>query len=204
MLIATLVAVCVGCLLWRLHIVQDGAPFGLLQSGSTLHPYTYCASDARLDSIAYGCLTAVLFRRFAFKLKGNLACWAAIGVAGALLVLSLLIRDADFRETYRYSIQGIAMVVLFYGLFGTGAGLAIQILELPVLRKMGVLSYGAYLWHLEPVNAYYWWTGTKMMDAGTLAKVGMIFAGFAFTYAMAQLSFSATVPLRNLRARFHS
>lgn len=204
LLIGTLIAICVGCLLWRLHIVHHGAPFGFHQSGNSLHPYTYCASDARMDSIAYGCLTAVLFHRFAYRLKGVFACWSAIGIAGVLVIVSLILRDADFRETYRYSIQGLAMVCLFYGLFGDSAGLAVRLLEIPVMRKMGVLSYGAYLWHLEPVNAYYWWSGTKMMAADTTTKLIMIVVGFAFTYAMAQLSFTMTTPLRNLRSRFHS
>ncbi len=201
-LIAALVAICVGCLLWRLHIVHNGAPFGFHQAG-TLYPYTYIASDARMDSIAYGCLTAALFQRFPYRLQGMLACWSAIGLAALLLVISLLVRDADFRETYRYSLQGLSMIALFYGLFGSGAGLAVQVLEFPVLRKMGVLSYGAYLWHLEPVHAYYWWSGVKIMSADIGTKIGMIVFGFLFTYALAQLSFSATAPLRNLRARFH-
>lgn len=204
LLIGTLIAICVGCLVWRLHIVHYGAPFGFHQSDNSLHPYTYCASDARMDSIAYGCLTAVLFHRFAYRLKGMFACWSAIGIAGVLVIVSLILRDADFRETYRYSLQGLAMVCLFYGLFGDSAGLAVRLLEMPVMRKMGVLSYGAYLWHLEPVNAYYWWSGTKMMAADTTTKLIMIVVGFAFTYAMAQLSFTMTTPLRNLRSRFHS
>ncbi|MGK2908834.1 MAG: acyltransferase family protein [Sphingobium sp.] len=201
-LLAALIAICVGCLLWRLHIVQDGAPFGFLQEG-TQNPYTYRASDTRMDSIAYGCLTAFLFYRFPFRLKGFLPCWLAIAAAGALMLMSLVVRDAGFRETYRYSVQGIAMIVLFYGLFGDSASLAIRVLEMPILRKMGVLSYGAYLWHMEPVHAYYWWSGVKIASADNGTKIAMIIAGFALTYAMAHLSFVATIPLRNLRSKFH-
>lgn len=135
-----LVGVCVAALAWRCMAVKIGLPSG----------YTYVASEARIDSIAYGCLLALLSRRDAWRTFWT-QNWIAVQLVGvALLAASLLIRDPFFRDTFRYSIQGLGMCFALAGLLQVRPGnAALQLLEAPPLVWMGRMSYGAYLWHLE-------------------------------------------------------
>ena len=115
--------------------------------------YTYKATECRLDSIAWGCLAAVLFEtRGAAKtaVGGAERAGAAImTVTGtALLMVSLLYRDEGFRASFRYSLQGLAFLLIIPPLARAPALRPVRrILETAPLRWMGRRSYGAYLWH---------------------------------------------------------
>ncbi|PZR32250.1 acyltransferase [Caulobacter segnis] len=135
-----LIGVCVAALAWRCVAIKIGLPGG----------YTYVASEARIDSIAYGCLLALLSRREAWR-DFWAKHWIAAQVIGvALLVSSLLIRDPFFRDTFRYSMQGLGLAFAFAGLLQVRPGnVGLKLLEVAPLVWMGQMSYGAYLWHLE-------------------------------------------------------
>ncbi len=199
-LASLLAGICVAALLWRIWIVVDGAPFGL---GGVDHLYTYCATDARIDSIAFGCLTATLFYGWNTTARSTKASGAAILGAGFLMLVSLLYRDLMFRETFRYSLQGMSLMLFFYGLFGYGGGPVIKLLELAPMRQMGVLSYGAYLWHLEFLAMFTKVTGHGIHDADLTTKLAMIPIGFALTFLAANISYRVTAPVRRIRSRFH-
>jgi peptidoglycan/LPS O-acetylase OafA/YrhL len=130
---------------WRLVVVL----------GLSLHPdWTYKASDARLDSIAYGCWLAVVFCRFPERLRWAWPHGRALFAAAAfLLLLSLSLRHPVFRDTARYSVQGLALTLAFVALYGSEAGARVRdALERPVLVWLGRLSYGTYLWHFVPLD----------------------------------------------------
>lgn len=138
---AVLWALCAVVLAWRLVLV-----YGLHSPPDR----TYVASDTRVDSILFGC---------ALALAGNPvldgpsrvseAGWkyvllpAGVGV----LLLTFVYRDPAFRETFRYTLQGIALSPVFvvavryprWGLF--------RLFNLRVMSFLGVLSYPLYLVH---------------------------------------------------------
>jgi peptidoglycan/LPS O-acetylase OafA/YrhL len=101
----------IGCLVvlaWRIHLVQ---------SPDFVFYWTYYAWDTRIDSIIYGCILAVvinpvpeLHRAYAI----SVGQWAVLATAVSTLMLTLLYRDTAFRETIRYSFQGLALIPLFY------------------------------------------------------------------------------------------
>jgi len=195
-----LAGVCIGALAWRLCIAQWGAPFGW---GNDVHPYTYLATDTRIDSIAFGCLTGTLLHGRNFKARSVGGSRAAIAGAGLLMLATLVYRDAVFRETFRYSLQGLSMMLFFYGLFGRGGAPFVEMLEARPLRYMGVLSYGAYLWHLEVIFLFEWIVGYSPDDLGFAAKIAFILVASATTFLAADASFRLTAPARRLRRRFH-
>ena len=137
-----LTALCLGCLLLRVVIAR-------------LHPeyidtqIFYALSQYRLDSIGFGVILA-------------LACQTAQGRATLLrlthpiylitalmtLITCLLVRDPWFRETWRYSLVGLSILVVVTAiLFGKNYRWVHWVLNTRLLRWIGRLSYSLYVWH---------------------------------------------------------
>jgi peptidoglycan/LPS O-acetylase OafA/YrhL len=112
--------------------------------------WTYSLSHLRGDSILYGCLLALMahdprHRRWVRLGARPAAFWLGI----ALLLATLLLRDELFRATARYSVQGVALFLIFAGiLFAERGSLARWLLNLPLVNWLGLISYSVYLWHL--------------------------------------------------------
>src|SRR6185369_9397651 len=72
--------------------------------------------------------------------------WAA--AAGiALLFASFVLRDPRFRESVRYSMQGLGLYPLFFLSIRHPRWLGIRALNLRPVRFFGTLSYSLYLIH---------------------------------------------------------
>lgn len=202
---AVLGLVCVAALAWRFHVHAAGAPFGLSQD--VAQPYTALASEARIDSIAYGCLASLLFQQAGEGLSRRPTLALAAGVAGAAgLLFSLAWRDEVFRYTWRYSLQGLALTGCFIGLYLTPAGAWIRraILDQPLMRRLGALSYGAYLWHMEIVLACGAWAGRAPLDLPLSQKVALTLAGAVLSFLLAEASLRAVAPVQRLRHQLFS
>lgn len=106
--------------------------------------YTYHCTDTRIDSIAWGCLLAALRPR-------RVGVWGAraLFVAGlAGLLLSLLFRDVYFRQVARYTLQGMSLYLVFYGLiYGPGLEGIRRMLSVAPAVFVGKISYSFYLYH---------------------------------------------------------
>jgi peptidoglycan/LPS O-acetylase OafA/YrhL len=128
---------------WRLHVAASCVAWGCQPL------WVEHATDTRVDSILYGALLATLLAS-----PARAATFAAISgmpaflVGVALLLASLVIRDPWFRDTWRFSIQGIG---LFLGvgavLFGPMLGGCRAVLSSRVMLLLGRWSYSLYLWH---------------------------------------------------------
>jgi peptidoglycan/LPS O-acetylase OafA/YrhL len=143
------VACAIGCALalsWRLYLVQvHNVPEGR----------TYYCTDTRIDSILFGCIMGLYLNPMMdARLKLNeVVKWFLLAASGAMLLFSFGYRDPAFRETFRYTLQGIALFPLFY--------LAIVDHERPLwrwlnyapLRFLGILSYTLYLVHFCALHA---------------------------------------------------
>jgi peptidoglycan/LPS O-acetylase OafA/YrhL len=106
--------------------------------------YTYYATDARLDSIAYGCLLAIFGHQRLNWIKPGYA--VTLGLIG--LIFSLLYRDDYFRQVFRYSLQGISLYLIFEVLiFSKKIVLMRRLLSVHFLVFVGKLSYSMYLYH---------------------------------------------------------
>jgi len=165
--------VIIACLVWRTVAVT------VLGLGPD---YTYEATETRLDSIAWGCLAAAIQR----SAPGVMAtiqrrAWVSFLIGGALLGGSLIWRDPVFRETLRYSIQGLALMLLVLPLINVARlGWIVRILEWPVFRWMGRRSYGAYLWHMAAITI----VGLLMGVTGPLEGAGFREQLIALPFAM--------------------
>ena len=141
-LLIALTGLCIAVLIWRITIISSG--------GSPR--YTYEASDARMDSIAYGCITALILWFELGNKAFNVDRWfyPLLATGALFLAASVAIRSPFFRETFRYSLQGLAFMLIFLGLYGSNkARFLITLLEVKPLVWMGNMAYGAYLWHFD-------------------------------------------------------
>jgi len=111
---------------------------------------TFMTTDARLDSLLFGCALAVF---------GNPAVepnpedrpsgkWLAlVGAAVGVLFVSFVVRNDSFRETIRYTLQGVALYPLFYCAVRFPEWGLFRVLNTRPLSFLGKLSYGLYLVH---------------------------------------------------------
>jgi peptidoglycan/LPS O-acetylase OafA/YrhL len=136
-----LYVMCAAILAWRMVLV-----YGLDASLDR----TYVASDTRIDSILYGCALAVYgnpmidgpsrFSEASWK-------WAILPVAVGVLLFSFLYRGPAFRETTRYSLQGLALTPVFVTAIRYPRWLVYRPLNTRAASFLGVLSYSLYLVH---------------------------------------------------------
>ncbi|MDX2205232.1 MAG: acyltransferase [Hyphomicrobiaceae bacterium] len=142
-IVLVLAAVCALVLAWRMYLVLVA---------HVPHIRTYYGSDTRIDSILFGCILA--FGANPAHAEGGAttdraqrvsALLAAGGVV--LLLATLLIRNEAFRETLRYSLQGLALMPIFYYAVRYATTPAALLLNTWWMRKLGVYSYAMYLCH---------------------------------------------------------
>jgi len=135
-----LLGLCAGVLAWRLWLVfVDHAPLDR----------TYLASDTRIDSILFGCALAVGANPVLDPLRGSVALWKKVLLPlGMLLLLStFLFRAPWYRETLRYTLQGIGLTPLFVMAMREPRWWPFRWLNLRWVRHVGLLSYSLYLVH---------------------------------------------------------
>jgi len=164
------VAAIVASLLWRLAILHGCAP-GAWWDGSTgfcalggATDRIYLGTDTRLDALLYGCLLAWLAARPpAPWVHPVLRHPATLLLAGAMILGSLLYRDPGFRDTWRYSVQSLA-ILLGMGamLFSPQLGWVRSLLRLPPLLLIGRMSYVLYLTHWLALGLASYWTGLEI------------------------------------------
>lgn len=181
---AVFAAVLAACLIWR-SVAYIGLGWG--------EAYTYQATETRLDSIAWGCLAAVIQRSWPAVMGWIRRHGYAVFAAGAVLMLgSLAWRDPVFRETLRYSFQGLALLLIVLPLISVARlNWIVRILEWPVFRWMGRRSYGAYLWHMAAITL----VGVAMGVAGPVEQAPVreqliaLVPALLLTWAMAEASY---------------
>lgn len=137
---------------------------------------TYNGTDTRIDSIAYGCLMAVAFNPID-KNDGNFSRlapkhWLMLVASLGLTLLTLVYRDAVFRETLRYSLQGIALMPIFYLVVAKYQSFLFKPLNWSVCNVLGVYSYSLYLIHHAALETYHYnFSHASLM--GTVAVIGL-------------------------------
>jgi len=140
LLLRILVAVCLFELAWRAYLVYSVGQLNL--------PYAriYKGTDTRIDSIAYGAVLALAMQVSQAKLISFLKTGASALVGVILLLSTLVIRDSDFRESLRYTLQGISVCLIFSYAINIKNWIS-HTLSWKPLVFIGKISYSLYLWH---------------------------------------------------------
>ena len=184
-------ALCVGVLAWRC-VARN---IFLLSTD-----YTYMATDCRIDSILYGALLRIMFETPSAKMAVRfLRSRMGRIVAVLALLATFVIRDENFRQTFRYSIQGIALMPLFTAVLTDSPKTVLRrVLSNPAIVLIGRLSYSIYLFHLfarTPGEVYF----------GSPYGAGPVISGLFLTFGAAYAMFILVErPVAKLRRRFRS
>jgi peptidoglycan/LPS O-acetylase OafA/YrhL len=142
-----LVLACAGCLAWRLTLILV-----LHQPGAR----TELGTDTRFDSLLLGCLMAIVanpVRDNSRWLDLKRVRWAS-ALAIPVLLLTFLYRNEVFRETWRYSLQGVALLPLFAYAIRDCDSFVFRILNFRWMAQLGALSYSLYLIHAIVLEWY--------------------------------------------------
>jgi len=125
---------------WRCALV-----FGLHVSTDR----TYLASDTRFDSILLGCALAVGLNPVVDKHRGSDGLWKHwLFPAGlALLLFTFVYRAEWFRETLRYTLQGIGLIPVFVTAMRFPDWAPFHFLNRKWVAFFGELTYSLYLLH---------------------------------------------------------
>lgn len=175
-LIVAFVALCAVALLWRLYLVSQ-PDFTEIR--------TYYATDTRFDSILFGCILAL----WCNPARGASAAsprttmraldWALVAGGVTLLLSTIVYREAQFRETFRYTLQGIALAPIFYYAIRFPKAGPFRMLNLKWLARIGVLSYGIYLTHSIVIGTVEHNVHVKIPNAALVLIALGVSAGFA-------------------------
>jgi peptidoglycan/LPS O-acetylase OafA/YrhL len=147
--VAVLLLISAAVLAWRCYLVR------VLHVDAENDHRTFYATDTRLDGILFGCMLAILGNPALDPQRGSERLWKFALLPLGLLVMvgALLYRQPEFRETFRYTLQGLALIPVFvvairYPDWGPFAAL-----NWNWVRKMGVLTYPLYLVHFALLYA---------------------------------------------------
>lgn len=110
---------------------------------------TYILTHCRYDSILYGCLLSIFihstYKENFLRITTSVAAFC-IGIA--LLLFTLIYKDDFFRQSFRYSLQGMALFIMIASiLYNSRYAFINKILSSKVLVYIGKLSYSIYLFH---------------------------------------------------------
>ena len=179
-MVIALSAICAAVLMIRIGYVMSG------QSVDHIYYWTH----TRIDSILFGSILALWANPANGGAPRPAIHWARLGIGLAFILASLLIRDEIFRETLRYSVQGIGLMFIFTFCI-QDRGLVSKALAHPVLRWVALLSYTLYLVHYPLIQAAEILIENRIL-AGAL--------GVAASFAVAQLVYHyIEVPAHRLR-----
>lgn len=146
----------------------------------------YISTDTRFDSILFGCLLALLERNGAAdrifpENRNRMVLWllAAFLILGA----SILARDMTFRSTLRYTVQGLALMVIFHYAVTRPDFALFRPLNNRWVRLIGLYSYSIYLSHYVIIRLFLrheWFEDNHLLFVLVSATVSICYAAFVW------------------------
>lgn len=186
----TIALFCLLVLLWRIYLV-----FG--QHAPQIR--TYYATDTRIDSIMFGSIMALWKNPVLdpLVLKSKRAVFITLAISASILLFCLLYRDPAFRETLRYSLQGMALFPVFYLAITRSNWPLFSWLNWGFMRYLGKVSYTTYLIHPTAIAL-----AIKVFPSSPIV---VFIAGLALTLGFAALMYTLVERhMSALRARLHT
>lgn len=160
---------------------------------------TYKATDTRIDSIMWGCLLGVCFNPTIDRepVESKNTKIALFFLSMAILSFTLIYRDPAFRETLRYTLQGVSFLPLFYLAIKHSNWIIFRWLNWKSVKALGLISYTFYLFHNTGIDL-----ASRFIGSSVTAK---IIGGFVITTIFSSAMYLLVERhLANLRKRLHT
>jgi len=138
---------------------------------------TFMATDTRFDSILYGCILAIYGNPAMDRTRAQekIWKWILLPLGVGLLLLTFTVRGDTFRETLRYSLQGIALFPVFITAVRYPRWAVFRLLNIRIVRFVGILSYTLYLVHYVVIETVDRWSrGTQLEQAIVSSAVSFL------------------------------
>jgi peptidoglycan/LPS O-acetylase OafA/YrhL len=144
--------------------------------------YTYYFTHTRFDSIMFGAILALWNNPVLERNAWRPGLWQ-FASAVLLLAITIIPRNEAFRETIRYSLQGVLLFVVFSWIL-TNKGWISRILSSPAFQIVGRYSYTIYLSHYFFIKAvsYTWPTLDKVLVGGAAAILTMSYSAAMYKF----------------------
>lgn len=160
----------------------------------------YISTDTRFDSLLYGCLLALLMaqNRLPDWLQRRQSYYLLIFAGLGCLILSFVWRDPIFRSTVRYTLQGVALMPIFFYAVTKSDNILFRPLNHWIFRCIGIYSYTLYLAHFVILHTL-WNVGFvkgELLTTVFAMVLSLIWAALVYRFA--------EQPLHSLRARLNA
>ena len=184
------IALCLICMLilaWRCELV-----YGMHYNKDR----TFYGTDTRADSILWGCIFAIACNPM-LDTKRVLGARLAMMFVAALGVMAFTLkyRNENFRETFRYTLHGLALFPIFTAAIIYHDSPLFSWLNLKPIRHLGLLSYSLYLVHFTVIYVV-----QAHLKASPIVQ-GIVAAVASFAVSSAYFRF-VEKPCAKLRKRF--
>ena len=160
------------------------------------------STDTRLDSILFGCILAIWGNPALEPSRLSERAWKRVlvplGLAG--LLFSFLYRAPEFRETARYTVQGLALVPIFVAAIRYPGWWPFRPLNWRWVAHLGAVSYTFYLVHDTFLETAARWIGRPTV-AGAVLSLAATLAFCEVSYRLVEQPLASWRKRRNMRAR---
>lgn len=165
---------------WLCHLA------GISDNG--IYAFTFC----RIDSIAAGCLLALMpprMRSWQSATAGVLGVAIFMSVWTALALSNTPFKTLAWLQTFGYTLLAVSVALMIYRVINSSPRSAIvRALEFRPLAAMGRASYSLYIWHLPFYPAIVLMAERNFADVRLAYMVAML-AGLAMTAVLGGLSY---------------
>jgi peptidoglycan/LPS O-acetylase OafA/YrhL len=157
---------------------------------------TFCGTDTRADSILWGCIFAIACNPMLDKPRVlGLRLIALFVLAVAVMGLTLRVRDERFRETLRYTLQGLILFPVFTAAIIYHESPMFRWLNWKPIRQLGLLSYSLYLVHYTVIYVVAAHVKSTPLIRGIISFAVSLAVSLAFFHGIER-------PCARLRKRF--
>jgi peptidoglycan/LPS O-acetylase OafA/YrhL len=168
----------------------------------------YTRLDTRTDSLLVGCIAGILVSRNLIPNKkwivSGIQVLTVISAAGMGFMLFTIPATSRFLYFGGFTLIAVMVAIVIAHLFMAPLSVSTLILEFPLLRWFGRLSYGLYLWHLPVYAVYFNLFPPFSFKSYTLRIVSPFIIKFMLSVGVASLSFYfLEQPALRLKKRFN-
>ena len=153
-------------------------------SAAVTERYCYTLSHTRFDSIIYGCISSVLLYSFRSSLYIKALSNKTLFIVAIITLIGCLVfRDTTFRNTVRYTLQGLSLFILIPAIINTPLYPKIKsFFSGKLIVLVGKLSYSIYLMHMIAITVVSNFCGTEKFVVFYLAVIFLTAVLALFSY----------------------